>query len=255
LFQRETAGAAEGFHGVMRFRILSLVLALGAVFRSAPARAGVPTVLEVGTDFPLDAEARVRLELPLRLQLMGSMGAMPSPYLDVANDVLVASGAYDQATANLIQVALQQSAIAQVRLGWRPWAAHGFYFDAGYFLAFLGGGISAASAVASASHGSVGSSDASNTLKVTDLAQGVTLEAGWIWPLTEHWQLRAGLGAAHIFASNAQVTHADKSGRTPPDVAALETSAATYLNSTLTTYVYTPVLSIAVGYWVLGSDS
>lgn len=98
--------------------------------------------LSAGTQFPADVDVRATLEGPHRLLGSLSIGLLPSAYVDVLNEVLVSANAYNQSTADLIRVALKDSLVVRMRLGWRPFSDHGFYFMGGYGFAALGGGVS-----------------------------------------------------------------------------------------------------------------
>ena len=99
---------------------------------------------EALTDFPIHVGAKLWLELPYRLRINTTFGALPGGYVDAINGFLVAVGAYSQQTADMIAAALKSSFVWRVHGGWRPFKRRGAYFEAGYGLVTLGGGLSAA---------------------------------------------------------------------------------------------------------------
>jgi hypothetical protein len=227
--------------------LLAGALAL-SVLASPRARADpLHLTVEAGTEFPLDVGARVTFELPGRLQLTGAIGFMPSGYTQLINDTLVDFNAYDQATANLIQSSLQNTLLLHLRLGWQPFDRHGFYFQAGYMVGFLGGGASGASVLAAGGHGGlIGSGAASDSFDISTTVQGITFEIGWVWLIEDRWQLRAGLGGMHTFASSSTITK--RGGHETADDKTLENGAAAYIDNVMTTYVYSPMITFTAGF-------
>lgn len=190
--------------------------------------------------------ARVTFELPGRLQLIGGIGFMPSGYTQLINDALVDFNVYDQATANLIQSSLQNTLLLHLRLGWRPFERRGFYFQAGYLRGFLGGGASGASVLAAGGHAGITSGAASDTFDIATTVQGITFEIGWAWLIEDRWQLRLGFGGMHTFASSSTITK--RNGRETADDKTLESGAAAYIDSVMTTYVYSPMITFTAGF-------
>jgi hypothetical protein len=212
-----------------------------------PARADpLHLTVEAGTEFPIDVGARVTFEMPYRLQLTGGIGFMPSGYTQLINDTLVDFNVYDQDTANLIQSSLQNSLLLHLRLGWRPFERHGFYFQAGYLLGFLGGGASGASVLAAGGRGGLIGGAASDTFDISTTVQGITFEIGWVWLIEDRWQLRAGIGGMHTFASSTNINK--RNGNETADDRSLESAAAAYIDNVMTTYVYSPMVTFTAGF-------
>jgi hypothetical protein len=206
--------------------------------------------VDAGTEFPVDVGARLTVEVPLRLQFAFALGAMPSGYVGVINGTLVAFKVYDDTTASLINAALQNSLLMHLQFGWRPFETQGFYFHAGYLLGTLGGGLSGADVVSAVGKTPLGNVNRSDSFKVSTFVQGVEAEIGWVWNLPFSLQIRAALGAMHLFSSASTITYTGTVNRpaVKTEVAKLEQQGQQYLDDTITTYVYSPMATLTVGW-------
>jgi len=202
--------------------------------------------VEALTEAPLDVGARVLIEGPARLRLSSSFGVLPGPYVELINDAVVALGGYDQQTADLIQSSLSSSLVWRAHLGWRPFPHAGFVLDVGYGLVTLGGGVKAADAIAAAAGHSAPSRPGGTTYDVASTLQMVDADLGWEWTmLGDHLVIEAALGFAGTFAAS---TSATPQGSTSRAKDAFGEEAASYLDGLYTQYVFTPVVTVALGY-------
>lgn len=210
--------------------------------------------LQAQTDFPVAVGARISAEFPYRLQLSTGVGTLPGPYVDVINAVVVAAGGYDEATADVIRSALASSLVWRTHVGWRPLKKRGWYFEGGYGLVTLGGGITGQEALTLLTGGTVPTSDGPGTTlldyDVRSTLHMVDVETGWRWLLwRDRIVLRAALGFAGTVGSKTVLEPKDTTRLT--DTAALQTLARegeAYLDDIYTSYVFTPVVSVGVGY-------
>lgn len=204
--------------------------------------------LEVLTDFPIQVGGRLWVEVPYRLRFAATFGYLPGPYVDTINAFLVAVKAYDQETANLIKAALSQSLIVRLHGGWRPFRRRGAYFELGYGLAALGGGLTGSQAIAAVT-GTAPPSDPNESrgYDVKSILHLLDIELGWQWPVWRGLTFRVALGAALTVWSNTTVTP-----RFQPRLPGLQeqftSAAAQYLDNTYRSYVFTPTVSFAVGW-------
>jgi hypothetical protein len=194
---------------------------------------------------------KITLEGPLRLRLNTSIGFLPPFYVDLINAVVVGVGGYNEQTAELIKMALSSSLVWRTHLGWRPFARHGFYFEAGYTLVSLGGGVGGEEliAVVTGKPAPQSSTNSSLNYSVHSTLHILDIELGWEWILWKHLTLRAGLGFAATIASKTSV----QPQFSPRPISAnaikqFSDQSAEYLDTLYKTYVFTPVISIAVGY-------
>jgi len=207
--------------------------------------------LEVGTDFPVALGARVSAEFPLRLRVGSSLGALVGPYVDSINGVVVALGGYPQSTADLISDALQNSLVWRLQVGWRPFASLGFYVDLGYGLATLGGGATGDQILAAALGQSAPANSGGRDYDIVSTIHLVMVEIGWQWSLWhDRISLRAAVGGAFTVAASTTITpqFSTTSALEGRLVEAFTTFGEDYLDDTYTTYVHTPVISVAAGY-------
>ena len=205
---------------------------------------------EVTTDLPVQVGGRIQLETPHRIRLSTALGVMPGGYVQLINAVLVDAGAYPDATADLIESTLKESLVWRTHVGWRPFSDHGFYFEVGYTLVTLGGaatgqellaGIVGASAPAGA--GESRDYDVASTLHLFDF------ELGWEWVLWDALTLRAAIGLiATVAASSTVEARFDVVPALRGAVDSFERFSESYLVDTYTSYVFSPVASVGLGY-------
>jgi hypothetical protein len=217
---------------------IALLLLLVA---SAPAYAFQGGV-EAVTDFPIDVGAKLWVEGPYRLRLSTSFGVLPGGYVDTINAILVSAGAYDQQTANLIHDSLKSSFVWRLHGGWRPFKTRGAYFEVGYGLVTLGGGISRPGTLSAALGIPI---DASQSYSITSFLHMVDIEVGWMWIFGRGITVRTALGCALTVGAETTVT---ASSHAQDDLAR---QTASYLDKEYTSYVFAPTLSVAIGWRVL----
>lgn len=201
------------------------------------------------TDVPVQVGGRIGVEGPLRLQLGTSLGMLPGPYVDLINEVVVAAGGYDESTAELIRQSLKQSLVWRLHLGWRPFEDYGFYFEFGYGLVTLGGGVETEELIAAVTGSPPPRDDptAERTYDVTSTLHMLDVEIGWQWRLWEGLTLRAAVGFAGTLGAHSEVAPAYRPVAQRA-VGAFTRAAEKYLDDIYTTYVFTPVASLALGY-------
>lgn len=221
-----------------------MLAALLGPLLAAPAQAAESHLdLALGTELPLQVGVRAQAELPQRVRASLGAGILPSPYLDLVNEVCVGFGWYTEPTALLIEAALNNALVLQLQGGWRPWEDRGWTIDGGYALALLGGGLARADTARTATSGT--SSDDSGEIRLGATAHMVTLTAGHQWLFGERWLLRTTVGGA--FTAGASVT-AQVQGGSGAGSRALESATEVLLEDTLTGYVHTPTLGVHLGY-------
>jgi len=228
----------------------------GAPAKRGPSRAGPYHLdLQVQTDFPVAIGGRISAEFPYRIQLSTGLGTLPGPYVDVINAVVVAAGGYDDATADVIRSALASSLVWRTHVGWRPLAKRGWYVEGGYGLVTLGGGITGQEVLVLLTEGTAPSEggpggrtlldyDVRSTLHMVDV------ETGWRWLLwRDRIVLRAALGFAGTVGAKTTMQPRDATRLTDSDaLQALAREGEAYLDDIYTSYVFTPVVSVGVGY-------
>ncbi len=211
--------------------------------------------LQLQTDFPVSVGARIKAEFPYRIQLSTGVGTLPGGYVDVINAVVVAAGGYDDATADVIRSTLASSLVWRTHLGWRPLSKRGWYFEGGYGLVTLGGGITGQEAIVLLTGGTAptGGGGGGNTLLNYDVRSTLHMldvETGWRWLVwRDRIVLNAALGFAGTVASKTTLEPRDPSPLT--DTMALRTLAnegEAYLDDIYTDYVFTPVVTVGIGY-------
>ena len=115
-------------------------LLLGAALSSAPAWAEAPQLdLALRTDVPVLVGASLTLETPGRARARLTGGFMPGPYVDLTNAAMTGFDIYSDTVAEIIDRALNRSAVIRLEGGYRPLPKRGLTVSGGYQLLTLGG--------------------------------------------------------------------------------------------------------------------
>ncbi|MBU1623403.1 MAG: hypothetical protein KJ597_07575 [Nanoarchaeota archaeon] len=205
--------------------------------------------LELLTDVPIEIGMRIAVEVSEIFRASVTLGVLPGPYVDLINAVVIAFDGYNDATADLITQALNNSLILRFNAGLRPWADLGLYFDIGYTLVTLGGGVAGEDLFAAVT-GITPPTNLTGDEHPYDVASTLHLvgfEVGWQWVFAQSWTVRTALGAAFTVASNTTV-EADFDPRFPSLVEDFTAFSEAYLDDVYTSYVHTPVICVSVGY-------
>ncbi|NOZ87027.1 MAG: hypothetical protein GXP49_12335 [Deltaproteobacteria bacterium] len=234
-------------------RLGLLAMATGLWFFSMQAQArdwGWHLCFEGATDVPVDAGARALMETPYGLRVGLALGGLPGPYVDLINAVVVAAGGYDQDTADLVSDSLQNSLVFRIHGGWRPVEDWGLYIEAGYGLVVLGGGVSGEELVAAATGvARPGTELESRGYEVSSTLHMIDLEVGWEFLFWDRLELRIALGFAGTLGASARV-QPDFVPRLLQPVDAFSRAAENYLVDVYKSYVFTPVVTVGLGYQV-----
>ena len=201
------------------------------------------------TNFPVDVGARLSLEMPARLRLATSVGGLPGGYVDVINAVVVSAGGYPESTATIVRGALQRSLVWRLHAGWRPLAKRGLYFEAGYGLAALGGGLTGGDVLVLVTGNEAFASSGAHSFSARATVHMLDVEIGWQWQLLrERLVLRAALGYAGTMGAHAEIEPTFNPGLLTPVVDSLTRDSERELEAILRRYVHTPVITLGVGY-------
>jgi hypothetical protein len=236
--------------------VLCCAIVAPEVAAAAPARVQAEPspwhlTLDAGTDLPLAIGARLAVEAPHRLRFSTSLGGMPGGYVDLINAVVAGLGGYPDSVGDLVKAALKSSLVWNVRAGWRPFEARGFYFEIGYRLAALGGGATGEQIVTATLGHSPSRAGLTRDYEVATLVHMVDAEAGWEWLVwRDRLYLRAALGFAGTVAAHATVgpATAPRTAAGRKALAEFGAEAAAYLEDTFTSYVFTPIVSVGIGW-------
>jgi hypothetical protein len=196
--------------------------------------------LEAMTELPIDLGVRFWVEFPYRIRASMSVGWLPEAYLDLMNAIVVAAGAYDDGTAEVVAGALSSSFVWRTHVGWRPLETSGFSFEAGYGLVAAGGALRSGDLVAALT-GRPAPPGVAGRYEVASILHLIDVELDWTWILLDdQLSLRVGLGFAGTVASATTVE--------PHAPVQLTSDAAAQLDEVYTGYLFLPVISFAVGY-------
>jgi len=206
--------------------------------------------LTLGTDFPLDYGVRLTLEGPFRITVNGTLGYMPERYIQTINRILIAADVYSAEDGDLVVQVLKDSLVARVHLGWRPVSRWGLYGEAGYTVLTLGGDVSSEVLIQAATGMAP---PLAGTVEHNYMVEATThlwdLEVGWLWRLLrkDRLTLRAALGFTRAFQADSTVTPL-YDPFLPEEVAAFTTDTEAYINTTLESYVISPLITIQAGF-------
>ncbi len=205
---------------------------------------------EALTSFPIQLGGRLWLELPGRVRVGTSLGYLPGAYESAVNSVLVDAGAYDKPTGELVRAALSSSLVWRAEVGWRPFSDLGGYIDVGYALATIRGDFDLASLADVLDQPSLTAvRGLPNSYALSGLLHMITVELGWQWLVYKGLTIRAAAGAAISVAATAEIQAGGTSAQTSL-AAGLISASEVLVEETLTQYVVTPTISLALGWQV-----
>ena len=201
------------------------------------------TDIEAVTEVPLSLGLRIAIESPKRIRVGFSVGSSPEAYIETVNSVIVAAGAYDAQTAELIASSFDRSIAMRLDLGWRPIADAGFYGQVGYRLISFGGVADGASIVKILNDVTLseGTSPDFYSYDVASSLHTLDLEFGWIWGLPGGLRLRAGLGFVATLDANISASPIN-------NINLYKERIETILKQTYTDYGFTPTLALGAGF-------
>lgn len=204
--------------------------------------------LDFGTDLPLSVGGSLRLELPSGFHASTGLGGLPKSYVSMINGVVVAFGGYDDATATLVEDALQSSLVWRSHVGY-IWP-RGFYLDVGYTLGALAGGSSTQDVLETSTGLARTRDESDRRYAIESVIHLLDIEVGYQHEFLEHLVLRVAVGFAATVASRTRVEQqfAVDNPAAQPRVDNIERASARYLDGIYTDYVHTPVLTVAIGY-------
>jgi hypothetical protein len=218
--------------------------------------------VEAMTDFPVAVGGQLTLEVPYGFRLTASAGALIQPYVDVVNGVIVAAGGYDERTAGVVSDTLGNALVWNVHVAWRPFGRAGFYIAGGYRQVTLGGAVDPVEVVEIATGQSPPAEVRAllqSAYQVTSTLHMVDVELGWELVIARRLTLRFALGAALTARAHTEVEQV--SVDVPSQYQGVVSQAtvdgitaearqvvADYLDATYERYVFTPTVSVGLGY-------
>ncbi len=202
---------------------------------------------KLGTEVPLDLGAKLDAEAPYGLKLSSSVGFLPVLYLDALNGFLVGAGAYSDQGGQLVRASLAHALVWRTHAGYRLW--RGLYAMAGYGLVILGGGTTSSDLITAADGMPLPPSDgdAPRALTVHARLHMLDVEAGWTLDLPEKLELQVAVGGAFTVGAASTITP-DYTPAMPAATRAYAAAGEKYLDHVLTSAVFTPVVSVMLGY-------
>lgn len=229
-------------------RAYGVLVFLGTLGLAAPAHAASDFHLSVEgkTDFPIDVGGGLALELPGRIQLSGDVGVLPGAYVDAANTTLEGLNVYDGRTGVVVREALTNSLLLRGHLGWRPFASSGFFIQAGYGVAQLGGTVNAGDLSLATGYAIPPGVGALNALDISSTVELVDAQLGWRWKL-DRLLVRAAVGGAHSVGSQSQLS-IHNGGALDALAAPLEQAGAQLLDSKIGQYGNTVEVTLGLGF-------
>lgn len=208
--------------------------------------------VEAQTNLPIDVGGRISVEFPHRLRLSTSLGGLPGGYVKVINGIAISTGGYDKDTALVVEETLEGSLVWRTHFGWRPLKKRGFYFEAGYGFASLGGGLAGSDALVLAGVDDEFALAAAGDYSVDTKLHMLDVEIGYQFLVARsHIPIRLALGYAGALGSNTEVTPEDNNG--PARLMEARTDSAdqlaTYLDDKIfSKYVHTLVVTVGIGF-------
>ena len=208
-----------------------------------PRRSQTRLQIEATTQFPIMVGGALTLEMPGRLHVGASLGAVPDPYLDAAGGVVTSVAGLEGPEIDLVRAALDGQWAARAFVGWQPFSSAGLYLRFGYqalrLAATLDGADMLSAVTGLSAPAGVGAVTASSTLHM------LYGEIGYRWrpdPVT----VRLALGFTGTVASEVAIAVDAPTQQAVADSLARQSEAV--LQENLQSYVFTPTLGLAIGY-------
>jgi hypothetical protein len=201
-----------------------------------------------GTAAPVYLGAEGTVGLGSHFRLHPVVGLLPSPYVDLINAVSTGYNWYDQATADLIEAALQSSLVIGSTTGWKPWSRRGFEVTAGYMGVFLGGASTTADVVEAVLDTSLANVTRGRDVEIDSKLHTFQVGCGWTWVIKERWSLRTSASYLQCFSASTTSEIPARSPTVRQLADDVETDLNDYLDDIYTSYVKTAVLHVAFGY-------
>lgn len=230
----------------------ALSLALLGSLALAPALAGADPFhfqLAAGTEAPVALSLRGDVELPGRLRVMASVGTTPAAYLSAFNGLIRAAGSGSQSSSGLFGIGLDSGSSWRVQGGWRPFSGAGLLLMGGYTRLDVAGSASAREVFTSVTGQVPPASipEASGVYSVASTLHMVSAELGWEFLFFgDHLVIQTAVGFVGTLDSSTAIT--PRFASTTPGAAAARTTAQTYVDQALQSYVFLPTFSLSLGY-------
>lgn len=228
-------------------------LLLGAALSSAPAWAEAPQLdLAVRTDVPALVGASLTLETPGRARARLTGGFMPGPYVDLTNAAMTGFDIYSDTVAEIIDRALNRSAVIRLEGGYRPLPKRGLTVSGGYQLLTLGGDTADLSVFGEATDRALleRAQSLSGDLEVGVNNHMLSAEVGYEWLLRKHIVVGTSLGFAATVHTGTRVSPTrDPNGAIEEELMSAATaSTEDYLTYVFEEWVHLPMVGVSVDY-------
>ena len=238
-------------------RVTRAFALLGVLACAAPCMASehpspdVDVVLYAGTRVPIHLGVGASVELPNRLGAQLELGVLPGAYVNGINTVVQAFDGYNDATAELIEIATRNALVVHLGARFRFVERLGLYASAGYTLATLGGAATGEELLEDVlGLEAPASADGSRSFDLGSTLHNLEFAFGWRFLLPKQWTLRTELGLLWCASARANVSSDGPTGGSPaarPNPGAFERAAEAYLVETYETYVISPTLALWFG--------
>ncbi len=209
--------------------------------------------VEALAELPLQMGGRLWAELPGRIRLSSSLGAMPGFYLSAINTALVSAGALNSTASKILEATVEDALFWRVSLGWRPSSRRGGYVSIGYVMGLLDGFLPIHLLEVTAKSPPLSIPEKfryQEGCSVETTLHMVYLEAGWHWAGSDGLSLRLALGAALTAGSSTTIT-AHGAVAKYQQVEELLAPSEAHLDEVFTSKLFMPTLTLAVG-WQAG---
>jgi len=223
------------------------VIALLHIVPGAVHAAGRPEFgLAFGTAAPLYIGGEGSLGIGSHFTTHVTLGWMPAAYVDLINELSLSQQWYDQATADLIDAALQNSIVLGGQLGWKPYRTHGLEFRAGYTFAALGGSSTSVDVVEAVNGGTL-PPQASRPVQIDSQLHLLEVGAGWGWRVAQRAHVTASVSLVECFAAGTQSKIATASRQEDRGAARLESQLNDYLDGIYRNHITAPLVRLMIG--------
>ena len=187
----------------------NFILSLCTLFLSSSAFAIETWELEAGLEVPLQIAARAKANFNSEFYATGGVGMSMDFLMGINSSIVGGVGILGESTSEVVESALSNSIVIDLRGGWNLHKYNGLYVEAGYLL-MMGGGKEV---TVDQLEGAFGTEYVSNPLQMSNASlfsigsdlHALTFHAGYRWEINPRWIFNVDVGIIKPFMSSTTV--------------------------------------------------
>jgi hypothetical protein len=225
--------------------LLAWILPLTPLCIPLHGNAGFLIEPEIGTSVPVSIGGKISVFSPARIGIRVGAGFVPSGYVSLANNISLAFGAYNDATADLIRAAAANALYVSTQAVYRFGLRSGFEIALGYSYLSGSGRSATVTLIEAATGRSFPSAPGTSEAELHSSTHNLNFDVGYRWSIRDRWQLGVAVGLVKPFASSSG---ANIETLGPIANKVIDQAVDEYLSDMYRSYVYIPTVSVSVAY-------